>query len=291
MNFKSFYLTESLQTVYHALDIRSLIEILKNNSLELSPNVSNVETEMGNKKYYFLSTMRNKSGTYFLGVSKDTKFPLKNVYMELDHDYLKSRMKSGPVDYWKAGRKSSEEEERFWSDNDHLSDVSKFIKKIHVLLERDEKDVENPKKVLLDLFWQAKFKKIPIYFYDKPQNYVLGKNPIDVKWDTKLEYGSPKSEYVNDLDAIIKLMNDKKLSGKEAERLKGSLRYQVYMEDFITILTHSVHGGRKMTTGQNREFIKDFMDLMKKYKRKSVKEFVEKDVMNKMFERKLLFKH
>lgn len=104
MSFKSFYLTESLEKVYHALDTRSLIEILKNNSLELSPNVSNVETEMGNDKYYFLSTMRNKSGTYFLGVSKDTKFPMKDVYIELDYDYLKSRMKSGPVDYWKAGR-------------------------------------------------------------------------------------------------------------------------------------------------------------------------------------------
>lgn len=291
MSFKSFYLTESLEKVYHALDTRSLIEILKNNSLELSPNVSNVETEMGNDKYYFLSTMRNKSGTYFLGVSKDTKFPMKDVYIELDYDYLKSRMKSGPVDYWKAGRKGSEEEERFWSDSDHISNVSKFIKKIHVLLRKDERDLENPPKYILDLYWQAKFKKLPIYFYDKSQNYVLGKNPIEVKWDDTLEYGSPKSEYVNDLEAIIKLMNDKKLSGKEVERLKGSLRYPVYAEDFITILTHSVHAGRKMTTGQNREFIKDFIELMKKHKKTSVKEFVQKDVMEKMFARKLLYKN
>lgn len=291
MSFKSFYLTESLEKVYHALNSRSLIEILKNNSLELSPNVSDVETKLGKGKYYFLSTMRNKSGTYFLGVSKDTKYPMQDVYVELDYDYLKSKMKSAPVDYWEAGRKGSEEEERFWSNDDHISDVSKFIKKIHVLLRKDELDLDKPNKTLLNLYWQAKFKKIPIFIYDKSQNYILGKNPIDVKWDGKLEYGSPKSEHVNDLEAIIKLMNDKKLSGKEAERLKGSLRYPVYMEDFITILTHSVHGGRKMTTGQNREFIKDFIELMKKYKKTSVKEFVEKDVMNKMFERKLLFKH
>jgi hypothetical protein len=66
MTFKSFYLTESLQKVYHALDVYALNKLLKNNSFELSPNVSNVETEMGNDKYYFLSTMRNKSGSFFL---------------------------------------------------------------------------------------------------------------------------------------------------------------------------------------------------------------------------------
>jgi len=287
MKFKNFYLTESLEKVYHALDVHQMISILKNNSLELSPNVSKVETEMGADTYYYLSTMRNKSGSYFLGVSKNTKYPMKDVYFEIDYDYLKSKMKSAPVDYWKAGRKDSEEEERFWSDEDHISDVSKFIKKINVLL-MDSLSDEARKKHIVNLYWQAKMRNIPIFFYDNPQNFVLGKKPLDLNFDNDYNFEHPKSEYVNDLDAINKLMNDKKLDGKEVKRLKDVMRYDVYRSDFIGALTREVHGSRKMLTSVNREYIKDFIDLMKKYKRKTVKEFVDNDVLDKMIERKLL---
>lgn len=289
MTFKSFYLTESLQKVYHSLNAHALIKILKDDSFELSPNISNTETEMGNDKYYFLSTMRNKSGTFFLGVSKDTKYPLNTVYVELDYDYLKSKMKSKPVDYWKAGRKNSEEEERFWTNEDHLTNVSKFIKSIHVFLR--ENDLRDYRKTYANLYWQAKFKKIPIHFYDKPQNFVVGKNPIDLDFENEFEYDRPKSNYVNDMEAITKLMKNEKMTGAEVKRLKDNLRYSVYASDFINQLTHEVHAGRKMNNGANREYIKDFIDLMMKYKKKSVKEFVEKDVMEKMFERKLLHKN
>lgn len=289
MTFKTFYLTESLQKVYHALNAHSLIKILKDNSFELSPNVSNVETGMGNDKYYFLSTMRNKSGTFLLGVSKDTKYPLNTVYVELDYDYLKSKMKSKPVDYWQAGRKNSEEEERFWTNDDHLTNVSKFIKSIHVLLRKG--DLEEYRKTYVNLYWQAEFKKIPIYFYDNPQNFVVGKKHIDLDFENEFEYERPKSEYVVDMEAITKLMKNEKMSGKEVNRLKDSLRYPTYASDFINQLTHEVHAGRKMGNGSNREYIKDFIDLMRKNNRKSVKEFVEKDVMYKMIERKLLHKN
>lgn len=289
-NFLEQVLNESLEKVYHALNVHQLISILKNDSLELSPNVSKVETDLNDKKYYFLSTMRNKSGTYFLGISKDTKFPMKDVYVELDYDYLKSKMKSGPVDYWQANRKGSEEEERFWSNEDHISNVKSFIKKIHVLVHKDDLTDEKRKKHLVNLYWQAKFKKIPLFFYDNSQNFVVGKNPMELDFEEEMEYERPKSEYINDAEVVIKLMNDQKLTGKEVKRLKDALRYPVYREDFVTILTHGIHGGRKMTVGENRDFIKDFVDLLKKYKRKSIKEFVEKDVMDKMFERKLLYK-
>ncbi len=289
MNFKQFYLTESLQKVYHALNVHQMIEILKNNLFELTPNISKVEKDLGDKKYYFMSTMRNKSGTYFLGVSKDTKYPMKNVYFEIDYDYLKSRMKSAPVEYWGAGRKGSEEEERFWSNDDSIGNVGKWIKKIHVLIKKDVED--SWKKHLVNLYWQSKMRNIPIYFYDDSKNFITGKNPIEVDYENNLEFDRAKSDYVNDLEAIIKLMNGSKLSGKEVERLKGVMRYPVYMEDFITIITHSIHGGRKMTTTENRNFIKDFVELMKKHKRTSVKEFIQKDVLEKMLERKLLFRN
>jgi hypothetical protein len=289
MTFKSFYLTESLQKVYHALDVYALNKLLKNNSFELSPNVSNVETEMGNDKYYFLSTMRNKSGSFFLGVSKDTKYPLKHAYLELDYDYLKSKMKSKPVDYWKAGRKNSEEEERFWTNDDQLTNVAKFIKAIHVFLRKDA--LTEHRKMYVNLYWQAKFKSIPLYFYDNPQNFVLGKKPLDLDFENELDYDRAKSDYGNDIEIVTRLMKNGKLTGKEVKRLKDKLRYPVYAQDFISQLSHEVHAGRKMADGANREYIKDFVDLMMKYKRKSVKEFVEKDVMEKMFERKLLYKN
>lgn len=289
MTFKNYYLTESLEKVYHALNVHQMIEILKNNSFELTPNVSTVETNLGGKKYYFMSTMRNKSGTYFLGVSKDTKYPMKDVYFEIDYDYLKSRMKSAPVEYWGSGRKGSEEEERFWSNDDSIGDVGKWIKKIHVLMKKDVDD--SWKKHLVNLYWQAKFRKIPIVFYNDSKNYIVGKNPIEVDFENNMEFDRAKSDYVNDLEAVVKLMNDNKLNGKEVKRLKDVMRYPVYTEDFITIVTHAIHGGRKMTTSENRNYIKDFIDVMKKYKKTSVKEFIQKDVLEKMLERKLLFRN
>ena len=83
--------------------------------------------------------MRNKSGRYFLGMDKKAKTPRVETYIELDYDYLKSRMKSLPVDYWGAGRNAGEEEERFWSNDAELKGVEKFIKSIHVLMPKEPK--------------------------------------------------------------------------------------------------------------------------------------------------------
>lgn len=288
---ESFYLTESLQTVYHALNLLELFGILKNDSLEFTPNVSKVETPLGNKKYYFLSTMRNKSGTYFLGISKSTNLPMKDAYIELDYDYLKNNLTSAPVDYWQAGRKASEEEERFWSNEDKITNVGKFIKGIHIFIRQDldEKQTEYFRQKMINIWYAARVKKIPIFFYDKPQNFVTGKKPIDINFENEYPTERPKSKYTTkELEVLIKLMNDEKLSGDDVKKLKDWLRYSIYHQDFINTVTQQLHGGRKDAVDEyRRNLLSTFINVMKKAKSKSVSEFIEKSVMDKMKERKL----
>lgn len=289
MTFKSFYLTESLQKVYHALTLNALMEILKTDSIELSPNMSSVEKDLGNDKYYFLSTMRNKSGTFLLGISKSTRLPMKDAYIELDYDYLKHHMKATPVDYWKAGRKGSEEEERFWSNEDKVKHVDKFIKAIHIL-KRDNLEPEQIKYLhdkMTSIWYAARTKKIPIYFYDKPVNFVAGKKPIEVDFSNDYPKERPRNDYyTKELDLIIRLMNDERITGKELYTLKDNLRYDTYRRDFINTVTQLLHGGRKDTDDEyRRDIVSKFVEVMKKAKTKSVKDFIEKSVVAKMKER------
>ena len=292
MNFKQFYLTESLQKVYHALSLDSLLKILKTDSLELNPNISKTETDLGNKKYYFLSTMRNKTGSFFLGVSKTTNYPMKDAYIELDYDYLKHHMSSAPVDYWQAGRKASEEEERFWSNDDKIKHVNKFIKSIHIWI-RDKiepEQLEYFKKKMTNIWYAATDKKIPIYFYDKPVNFVAGKKPIEVDFSNDYPTERPRRDYdTKELEVIIKLMNDEKITGKEISELKNHLRYETYRRDYINTVTSELHRGRKESKDEvSRELISKFIEVMKKAKTKSVKDFIEKNVVEKMKQRKMM---
>jgi len=288
ISFKQFYLTESLQKVYHALDIRALRSILKDDKLELSPNVLGVEKQMGAKKHYFLSTMRNKSGTYFLGISKNTKYPMKDAYIELDADYLSDHMKSAPVDYWGAGRKGSEEEERFWSNDDSIGNVGKFIKSIHILLDKDEERQKKQRQLYVDIHFYALFKKIPVYFYDNTQNFVAGKKPVEYDIGKDFYSDKTKSDYVSEIEFVIKLMKGDKITGKMKEQFGRQIAWPMYRDDFVTQLVHQIHGSRKQTTNTDREFVREFMDIYKKSKRNSIAEFVEKDVTAKMKERHLM---
>lgn len=281
MRFKEF-LNESLQKVFHATPIDALYSILKTDKLELVPNIASVEKHLGGKeKYYYLSTMRNKSGKYFLGSDKKTKTPRVETYFILDYDYLKSRMKSLPVDYWESGRNNSEEEERFWSNDSELKGLSKFIKSIHVLV-----DNEKNKKKYLQLQFMANGRQIPIFFYDKPENYVLGKKPIELDSVDEDGYvgGLGNKRDINEIRSLIKLMNDEKLDGADAKFLKNMWHYSFgyQLKDQASVIENFLHRSMKTDNNDSRTTGKDFITLMKKYKKHTVIDFLKDVALDKI---------
>lgn len=280
MRFKEF-LNESLQKVFHATPIDALYSILKSDKLELVPNIAPVEKHLGGKeKYYYLSTMRNKSGKYFLGSDKKANSPRVETYFVLDYDYLKSRMKSLPVDYWESGRKNSEEEERFWSNESELKGLSKFIKSIHVLV-----DDEKSKKKYLELQFMANARKIPIFFYDKPENYVVGKKPIELETsDDGYVGGLDNKRDINEIRSLIKLMNDEKLDGDDAKFLKNMWHYSFgyQLKDQANTIENFLHRSMKTDNNDSRTTGKDFITLMKKYKKHAVIDFLKDVALDKI---------
>lgn len=284
-NFLEQVLNESFQKVYHATPLNALYSILKNDTLELVPNIANVEKSLGGKeKYYYLSTMRNKSGKYFLGSDKIAKLARVETYLELDYDYLKSRMKSLPVDYWGSGRKYSEEEERFWSNDSELKNISKFIKSIHVLIRKETDEFKgSDMKKLQQLKFMANTRKIPIFFYDSPENYVVGKKSVELEGDED-GYVSLSKPGLKDVLPIVKLMNDAKLSGEDAKILKNIFYYSggYQLKDDANVIENFLHRSMKTDDKDIRDAGRNFIDLMKKYKKHNVYDFLKDVVLDKI---------
>lgn len=284
MRFKTFYLTESLQKVFHATPTDALFAILKSNKLELVPNMLKVETELGGKgKYYYLSTMRNKSGRYFLGVDKKAKAPRVETYIELDYDYLKSRMKSLPVDYWGSGRNNGEEEERFWSNDSELKDIKKFVKSIHVLMPKEPKESDTLK--LHQLKHMAKMRDVPIHFYDNPENYVLGKKSVELKDDENINSWVSLWDHNKGIKSILALVTDEKLSGEDSKYLRNMFWYKDYygsLQDNVSNIEDFLHRSMKTDEKDSRDLGRNFIETMKKFKKKDVKSFYEDVILPKI---------
>lgn len=280
MRFKEFLL-ESLQKVFHATPIDALYSILKTDKLDLVPNVAKVEKSLGGSdKFYYLSTMRNKSGKYFLGSDKHSKTPRVETYLVLDFDYIKSKMKSLPVDYWGSGRKYSEEEERFWSNDPELKGLSKFVKSIHVLV-----DSEKPIKKYLELEFIAKARKVPIFFYNNPENYVVGKKPIKLEANDESGYVSLGNKHtLNEIQSIVKLMLDEKLDGADSKFLRDMFYYSFgyQINDQAQIIEDFLHRSMKTDDVEVRNAGRSFINLMKKFKKSNVINFLKDVVLDKI---------
>lgn len=284
MRFKEYYLTESLQKVFHATPTDALFAILKSNKLELVPNMLKVEKDLGGKgKYYYLSTMRNKSGRYFLGVDKKAKAPRVETYIELDYDYLKSRMKSLPVDYWGSGRNNGEEEERFWSNDSQIKDIKKFVNSIHVLMPKEPKESDTLK--LHQLKHMAKMRNVPIHFYDNPENYVLGKKSVELKDDENINSWVSLWDHNKGIKSILALVNDEKLSGEDSKYLRNMFLYKDYygsLQDNVSNIEDFLHRSMKTDEKDSRDLGRNFIETMKKFKKKDVKSFYEDIILPKI---------
>lgn len=305
---ENYLMVEGLQKVYHATSYESMLNILIQDEIKLTPNMSTVERAINDKYFYFLSTMRNKTGSYLLGISTSVNHPMHSIYMVLNADKLSNNLKHMPVDYWGLDTLKSEEEERFFSNRDVILNASTYIESIHVLLRvkskvqksilsmmgNDSSNEDTYKysdtfdditQKMFDLNLYSKNSKIPIYFYDEPQNYIAGKKAITLTFPSDIYLSNKQrpnyfGEYVK---VIIKIFNNDKLSRDEFKTIKDRmLGYKLQdTTEIISQIGDYIHRERK-STDRDYNLTKSFINIMKQYKMRTISDFYNSIVVPKL---------
>ena len=123
------YLNESMTDItYHGTYVKRLENILKTDTLNLTPTLGNRSDNYKNiDKDYFFSTQRTKGLTGYISKSG------VNVILELDRRKLNHNFKSVPVDYFDGLLDIPEHEDRLVGNKDEISNFSKYILSIHIL--------------------------------------------------------------------------------------------------------------------------------------------------------------
>ncbi|MSX56097.1 MAG: hypothetical protein F2772_11260 [Actinobacteria bacterium] len=156
------FITEGATSVlYHYCGTNAAWKILKSGNFLLS----NVTGNFSEKQYappgypYFLSTSRSKVGDYhnYTGSSA--------VMFVLDGNWLGSRYKVGPIDYWERSwqftpNRTRETEDRVFSKTPEIS--TECIRAVHVLL---KENMENRSPEVRQILIMAKTRGLPTFLY------------------------------------------------------------------------------------------------------------------------------
>jgi hypothetical protein len=166
---KSLLSETHLQDLYHVTSISELLGILRSNSLKLAfvgGTKSDQDYNQGHP--FFLSTMRQKYGNFARGSLDNSYIPYEVVVHINGHAVRDDGYKIIPVNYWGQIGQRSEQEERIVSDKDEMKPLERYVKEIHVYV---NKDLEN--EFVIDKLHQvnnlAQVSKVPIYFYPANQ--------------------------------------------------------------------------------------------------------------------------
>lgn len=161
-----------LQDLFHATNEDALLKILESDSLKLTFVGGTTADEDINGGYpFFLSTMRQKYGNYARGFSGPYGDDIPGHYkviIHLDGESLKNNgFKHFPVNFWGSSDRS-EQEERIVSHKDEIRPLSRFIKDIHVYIQRESKSYPRSSHFIDTLYKisaLAPQRNIKVYFY------------------------------------------------------------------------------------------------------------------------------
>lgn len=268
--------------VYHYTDIHSAAKILEEKRFRLTAaSGTDSEKKINRNKFYYLSTSRGKTGDYTL----HSVYKIGVVFV-LNGDWFNDRHQGGPVDYWErmwlrsreAGAKDrfSEMEDRIFSDEPYINmkNMADAIREVHVLYEEEEKTSKYLKSVISSCLKN----KIPLYLYEDKEAFILQnkRKTVPVKdWIKKLNYKKEPAyqRIATDWLARYKELYYKKTKSelsKEGDRARTMVLY--YPQDAVTGISADIHNMRR----NDADKVKGFLDIMRKGKFKSVKEFVDK---------------
>lgn len=271
-------LKESLSDIaYHFTYIDNAIKMLKNDEIILSSALggsSDLDINMG--KYNYLSTTRSKSSGYKRG----------SVKIVLDGRKLNQKYKSIPVNYWGAGHRALEQEDRIISDDTHIPNFTKYIIEIHALLDSDK----FRKNKFLKL---CKEKNIPIYFYENQKDFLNQRNSIDLEYSSEYDYNDNEDLlYFFDYDLasfiaynnpyghekILEYLGDEEMINKFEEVLKKRTynNYKIgasYSMDTLTMVKNDIHMTRSRPNKNSKFLLNLLIKDMRKHKSNNIEEY------------------
>lgn len=294
VNFKE-YLEEGLSPIlYHYTTPDTLLKMLKQDRFFLSSTIANgADEKLGNQKVWFLSTARNKTGGYGYEKFYEKTY---HVMIEIDGRKISQNYSGRPVDYWGADFKRidpikyNEMEDRVFADDDHIPNLKKYIKSVHIYIPREDNRTSNDNWVNVSLrnirrsVIILKKKGIPFHFYDTKDTFFSQRKPIPFNsgllrvHGKEAYYNGPRGVYSSDAHAILRILLAKnfdhfvKSEDNEAYKMVYKLRWEsgAYIDTMIHQLFQNVSKEEK-----GRKYLGEISKIMKKNKIKGTKELAD----------------
>lgn len=287
---RDIILMESIATpiLYHFTNSDSLKNILVNNNLLLTSNISSKSDQKGNASYYmsFTRTKSTKSGY-------GTKFRRPNsVRITFDGTKLNNNYKFLPIDYWQYPKtpelmlqqSGDETEDRLVSDKDSIPNANKYIKRVDMFV--------NDKGVYKEVIDNANRLGIEIFFYDNEKDFENG-NPLK---SITPNIKSSEDEYVSEFrysynligilsyknPGIIPILKDKisdlnmGIIEEYHNKLDTSLHYSSLLDDTATAISTTLSNSKTTTNPIERFVIFEINKDYKKLGATSIKDYLVK---------------
>lgn len=282
----SHFLSEGISAVlYHFTGFDSLLKILKDNEFRLTTSIgtpSEVKLQQKyskDKKFFYLSTTRNKTGGYTLVSAGNF-----GAVINLDGRKLSNNYSGSALDYWgpdfrKGNPYRFEMEDRIFHDKPTIPSAKKYIDEIHFhVIQLNQRSKRTLRKILIEL----KKSNISYWMYDDGNAFVtqnkkkaISLNDVnlvskekDKRYNFYTEELQPWLElWYTPVDQYEKLRDDAK------RLLRNKIRHDLFNQA-NTSLQASIHSERKERNKNTRE-IEHLVRIMQKNNFKTVHEFVD----------------
>lgn len=289
-------LTERISDiVYRALPVSTAIRNLENNAIKLTPSFRGMDYKFQKGKLFYLSLSRSKVTSFSKGKTEHNY-----VMYVLDGRKLSQNYKGVPIEYFVGtgfltGPEERESEDRIISDKPVIPNASKYIKEIHVLIVDRTKVIETNK--LDDL---ARALNIPIWYYDKEQNYIttnkskavpieniLRRNERDelyikgfgytVRHDDNSIKGSILYALINKYEnPSYKIESPKiELLFKKYHQYKNSSDIVPFLKNMVADIEHEAKETKFRRSAQYTELLDKLSRYMRQSKSKNISQFIQ----------------
>jgi len=275
--------------LYHFTPIHRANDILQLNKFNLPTFLgSQADKQLTKNKMYYLATSRQKAGGYHRNESSGVVFELDGT--KLSHNYGGT-----PFDYWgeewrqtvlKRGQKEDmdqyqrldENEDRLLTDKPSIPNASKYIKSVHILINREQmSDNATIAPTVRLIMKQSKQKNIPVFVYDNPKDFLiqnkmralpfaqllddLKSKPQEDKYWFRRKGRNPFARYMQVLRA------------KKQTDLKSADARFLYYDDSFLSLEADLHNTRRNTSEEERPYLEEFLKAYKKMGATSPRDF------------------
>lgn len=235
--------------LYHGTSLEKLFDIVRDDKILLSyTGVDGADKEVNEDADFFLSMSYQKYGRYLnLGNEKVSGMVDHSgtVILVMDTNSLQSRGKLIDVDYWASRDYADNEKEvRYISNERDLTDVSKFVKEVHVYL--NPTDWFQAKESVVKKIVKLVNSDLNVYLYNDSRAFrILLK---------------AKSISIEDLKEMIFSIERTK---KDPSKYRNPNRESFAQSDFLAIL--NILKGQEQESEMQERAARDFMYNLKLY--------------------------